>query len=314
MDTLSHAVFGIAIASLSGQPFSVNDPIYLASLLGSQAPDFDIIALLRGNFAFLRQHRAFSHSIPGIIAWSTLIAGFLHVFIPSAPLYTLFCWALAGAFSHIAIDYFNTHGAAILWPVRKERISLHMLNVIDPILLGVLLSLYLFKMTPLILGFVTFAILIGYIALRYYLRFKAKHQLLAHFKDHQIVRIVIMPSLKKIFAWDFVLETVNYHYIGQIRAFKDAIEFRVNLPRLENVSELTEKAQKTLVGQFFCTFTPFAYYEEERDMDSLRVNIYDLRYYLDQQFIHRATIIFNETDCPAAAYLYSEGKMIKVPC
>jgi inner membrane protein len=313
VDSLSHAVFGIAIASMSGQPFSINDPIYLASLLGSQAPDFDIIALLRGNFAFIRQHRAFSHSIPGIIACSTLIAGSLNFFIPSASFYTLFCWALAGAFSHILIDYFNTHGTAILWPVRKERKSLHLLNVFDPILLGVLLSLYLLNMSPLTLGVVTFATLTVYIAIRCYLRYKAKHQLLIHFKDYQIVRLAIMPSLKKVFAWDFILETSDFHYIGQIKSYKGEIEFWLNLPRQNKSSEITEKAKQTLIGKFFCTFTPFAYYEEEYDISSLRINIYDLRYYLNHQFIHRATIIFNE-DRPADVYLYSEGKMIKIPC
>ncbi|MPN14476.1 hypothetical protein SDC9_161803 [bioreactor metagenome] len=169
-------------------------------------------------------------------------------------------------------------------------------------------------MSPITLGLITFVALAGYIALRYYLRYKAKRQLLAYFKDREIYRLIIMPSLKKVFAWDFVLETADYHYIGQIRTFKDKIEFLANLPRQEKVSEITEKAQRTLLGQFFCTFTPYAYYEEERDIDSLRINIYDLRYYLDQQFIHRATIIFNETNCPATSYLYSEGKMIKIPC
>lgn len=55
MDTLSHALVGIAIAGLSGHPLTVSDPIYLASILGAQAPDLDIIASVRGKFALLRQ-------------------------------------------------------------------------------------------------------------------------------------------------------------------------------------------------------------------------------------------------------------------
>ena len=46
MDSLSHALIGIAVAGLSGHQLSLSDPIYIAAILGAQAPDFDIIASL----------------------------------------------------------------------------------------------------------------------------------------------------------------------------------------------------------------------------------------------------------------------------
>lgn len=314
MDTLTHAIVGVAAASLSGQSFLLENPIYLASLLGSQAPDFDIIALLRGKFAFIRQHRSFSHSLPGLITWAALISGTLYFFMPNEAPLPLFGWTLLAALSHVVLDYFNTHGAAVLWPFCQERKSLHLLNVFDPVLLLLLLSLYLVKIPPLTFGLLTFASLSIYITLRFYLRYNAKKQLIEHFKDQQLLQLVIMPSLKKVFVWDFIVETVDHHYVGQIKAFGDKLEFRANLPRQEKLSEITEKVQSTRLGNFFNTFTPFAYYEEERTMNTLQINIYDLRYYLNQQFIHRATIVFNDFDSPTASYLYSEGKVIKVPC
>lgn len=314
MDTLSHAIIGIAVASFSGQQFSINDPIYLASLLGAQAPDFDIITLLRGNFTFLRQHRAFSHSILGLLFWSVLIAIILPAANPSASVYTSFIWALAGAFSHVALDYFNTHGTAIFWPLKKERKSLHLLNVFDPVLLVLLLSLYLLNLSPLHLANTTFITLFGYISVRYYLRSSAKRYILTHFKDHTLISLIIMPSLKRVFAWDFIINTSEYHYIGQYRIFPKKLDFKINLPKQRKQTALTERAHRTLLGQFFSTFTPFAYYEEECDITRTRINIYDLRYYLNQQFIHRATIIFDKPDNPSEAYLFSEGKTIKIPC
>jgi Predicted membrane-bound metal-dependent hydrolases len=314
MDTISHAIIGMAVASLSGQTFSIDNPIYLAALLGAQAPDFDIIALVRGDFAFLRQHRALSHSIPGIIVWSTLIAVALYLYMPSSTLLALFGWALTGSLSHVIIDYFNTHGAAILWPLRKERKSLHLLNVYDPYLLALMLSLYLFNLQPIILSFATFFSLAAYILWRFYLRFKAKQRLMDYFATQDLSRMVIMPSLKRVFTWDFVAETSGYYYVGRIGAIKQVVDLHAELPKQTKLSEITEKVQGTILGNFFNTFTPFAYYEEEYNDSFSRINIYDLRYFLNQQFIHRATIIFNEANYPSATYLHSEGKTIKVPC
>lgn len=314
MDTLSHAIIGMAVAGLSGQTFSIDNPIYLAVLLGAQAPDFDIIALVRGNFAFLRQHRSFSHSIPGIIVWSTLITVGLYLYMPSITPLTLFWWALAGSLSHVLIDYFNTHGAAILWPLRKDRKSLHLLNVYDPYLLALMLSLYLFNLQPIILSLATFFSLAAYILWRFYLRLKAKQRLNDYFTTQELSRMVIMPSLKRVFTWDFVAETSGYHYVGQIGAIKQVVDLQTELPKQTKLSEITEKVQCTILGNFFNTFTPFAYYEEEYTDSFSKINIYDLRYFLNQQFIHRATIIFNEAHYPSAAYLHSEGKTIKVPC
>lgn len=314
MDTLSHAVIGMAVAGLSGQPFAFDNPIYLAALLGSQAPDFDIIALLRGNFALLRQHRSFSHSIPALVLWSALIASVLHFFFPQTNLDLLLLWSFAGSLSHICADYLNTHGAAVIWPFRRERKSLHLLNVFDPLLLILMLIPYLFNLPAEVISQLSFVIFSIYIGFRVYLRWRSKKWLLAHFQGVKICRLLIMPSLKRIFFWDFVMETESRHYVGQIGALFPDLEIRADLPKQPQPSRITQKAQKTSLGNFFSTFSPCIYFEEERYLDSFRVNIYDLRYFLNKEFIHRATITFDDGKAPIAAYLYSEGRTIKVPC
>ncbi|MEN6566625.1 MAG: metal-dependent hydrolase [Veillonellales bacterium] len=314
MDTLSHTLIGIAVAGLSGQPATVNDPVYIATLLGAQAPDFDIIALLRGNLAYLKQHRAFSHSFPGLALWSALITIAIHLFMPQSSLLTVFSWAYIGGISHIGIDYFNTHGAAILWPFRADRKSVQLLNVFDPILLSLMLLLYAGDFTPVGLASATLATIIVYIGLRLYLRQQATKWLTANFAAHTVSRITVMPALKRLFFWDFVLETDVRYFIGQISAFYPLVEIHASLPKATEVSSLTVKAQKTPLGDFFSRFTPFIYYEEQLDVDLLKVNIYDLRYIINQQFLHQATIIFNERNIPAISYMHSHGRKFNVPC
>jgi len=314
MDSLSHALIGIAVAGLSGHQLSLYDPIYLATILGAQAPDFDIIAQIKVNFSYLRQHRAFSHSIPGLGLWSLLIGTILYLLMPQTNLLTLCSWAFAGGLSHMVIDYFNTHGAAILWPVRKERKSLHLLNVFDPILLTLMTSLYALPLTMFQLSLSTFFFIISYISLRILLRQKARKQLISLFANQQIMQITVMPSLKRILFWDFVLETENDYLLGQLGALYPVLDIHADLPKPKNISPLTIEAKKTPLGYFFTNFTPFIYFDEQYNKNSISVNIYDLRYILDKKFLHHATIIFDNNKLPTASYMHSYGRTMKIPC
>ncbi len=314
MDSFSHALVGIAIAGLSGHPLSIYDPTYLAAILGAQAPDFDIIAQIKGKFSYLRQHRAFSHSIPGLVLWSFLISTVLSIIMPQANFLSLLGWAFSGSLSHIIMDYFNTHGAAILWPIQKERKSLQLLNVFDPILFVLLLSVYAFDFTMFTLSCFTFIILVAYLLFRMVLRKKAKKQLYRLYSQRDILQITVMPSLKRILFWDFVLETKNAYLVGQLGTISPALKLHADLAKQKNLSPLTLQAKKTLIGNFFATFTPYIYFAEQKDTHSISVTIYDLRYVLNKQFLHRATIIFDHTNQPTTSYLHSYGSTTQIPC
>lgn len=309
MDTLSHALIGLAVAGLSGHPLSPTDPIYLAAIIGAEAPDFDIIAQVRGNMAYLRQHRAFSHSIPGVALWACAISLGLQLFLPQADLVQTFLWAFAGGISHTVIDYFNTHGTAILWPFRKERKSYPLLSVFDPILFLLLVSLFAAPVTMFEYSLSALTTIGIYIGSRYLLRRRAIEVLLKRFYCQAPERIWVMPSLKRLLFWDFVVETKNRHLNGRLGAIYPVLEIQADLPR-QPWSPRAAEAEKTSLGEFFRTFTPFCYFVEDPG-DTSQVNIYDLRYY-DKHFIHSATIVFDEDNTPSESYMHSLGRTVKV--
>lgn len=314
MDSLSHGLIGLAVAGLSGHPFSLNDPIYLATVIGAQAPDFDIIVQLKGNFSYIKQHRAFSHSIPGLAILSLLISVVLYFSMPQTDLLSLFQWAFIGGLSHIMIDFLNTHGVALLWPFRKERKSLCLLNVTDPILLVLMMSLYFLNLTMFELSLCTFFIILAYIALRIVLRKRARNHLIKMFDPRTIIQLSVMPSLKRILCWDFILETDDRHFVGQLDILCPVLKINVNFPKQKNLSNFTTNALKTPLGDFFTSFTPFIYFEEKENTSSPSVNIYDLRYILNKKFLHHATIIFDHNKHPTASYMHSYGRTMKIPC
>lgn len=311
MDTLSHALIGVAVAGLSGHHPAIADPVYIATVLGAQAPDFDIVAQLRGDMAYLRQHRAFSHSIPGVGLWSAAIAGLLFLAMPQAAFGQSFLWAFAGGLSHTVIDYFNTHGTAILWPFRRERKSYPLLNVFDPCLQALLLSMYLYKLPMRQVSRASFAALILYVFARFLLKLRATAWLKAKFAGQDVRRVWVMPCLSRLFVWDFVVETADRHLNGRLGALYPVMDIKADLPRHE-LSPLAGEALKTSLGEFFAAFTPFVYFEEQPDEALRRVNIYDLRYFGDRRFVHSATIFFSQDNMPCEAYVHSLGKVVKV--
>ncbi len=311
MDSLSHALVGVAVAGLSGHQPALGDPIYIAAVLGAQAPDFDIVAQAWGNMAYLRQHRSFSHSLPGVALFAAAIAVGMKLAMPQVDIAQVLLWAFAGGLSHTFLDYFNSHGAAILWPFRRERKSYPLLNVFDPIIVVLLLAAYATGLPMQQVSYFSFAALAIYIFARYCLKRQAAEWLTNRYAGELARRIWVMPCLKRLFYWDFVVETDRRYINGRLGAFYPLVEIKADLPR-QALSPLAAQASKTTLGEFFTTFTPFIYFEEQADKDAGRVNIYDLRYYSGDKFVHSATITFTAEMTLRDAYIHSLGHTVKV--
>ena len=315
MDAVSHALLGVAVAGLSGHPLSLTDPVYLASVIGALAPDFDIIAIVRGNFSLLRQHRAFSHSIPGLTLWSSLIAASFFLFYPGAACTEIFIWALLGGLSHSILDFFNAHGAAVLWPFSRERKSFSLLNVFDPFLLTIMLTVFMQQLPARETSLLFFISISLYIGLRYLLKRHATLRLNQYFATYALTRLLVMPSLKSLFFWDFVVETKDQYYVGQLGSWQQSLTIHTKFAK-QILSPAAQEAHKTVLGEFFSSFTPFSYFTEDQDTEHVGklVHIYDLRYFLNQDFLHSATIIFDCDQHPCDSYIKTSGRIIKIPC
>lgn len=312
MDALTHAVIGVAVGGFSGHPLSWHDPVYIAAILGSQAPDFDCVTRLAGQISYLKHHRAFSHSLPGVLLWSSLIAAGFYLFNPAIPSAEVFFWSFLGGFSHILMDFLNTHGSAILWPYRKERKSCNLLNVFDPVLLALLLSLYIYRMPMQYMAIASTVIIAVYAGVRHFLKRRAASRLNNHFGGDTGGSLLVMPCLTRISYWDFLVKTDTMYYIGRISALRPLISIQTELPNRET-SGLSSQVQQSAVGRFFSTFTPFSYCAEYAEADQTTVRIYDLRYYNKARFIHSGTIIFRDHQIPAHAYIQSYGNRIYMP-
>lgn len=141
MDILTHAAIGIIAAGA----FIENPPLSLGLLAGSVAPDLDVLSRLFGKRAMLRCHQTASHSI-FVLA---LVAALLAI----TPLgIAASVGFLAGGLLHVLMDYTNTLGVTLLWPVNRQRMQVGWVFFIDAWVMAVTLSGALLTVFPIIVS------------------------------------------------------------------------------------------------------------------------------------------------------------------
>ncbi|WP_366924712.1 metal-dependent hydrolase [Metallumcola ferriviriculae] len=285
MDPITHAIAGLAVATLSGDPLTLTGPVYLSSMLGAMAPDLDIVFQFKGDMAYLKQHRGSSHGLLGLAFFSVGIAILLHLLFPAAAFAQLLLWSFLGGVSHTLLDVLNSYGARFLEPFSKGNFSLNLLTIFDPIVV-------------LLLGAIVFGIgLPGWLGIFVYLLLRLASKKLVHAylqkefptNDH----IIIMPAMTRNFAWSFLVDTGDLMFTGEIPFFQSEYTIRRQLKKHRD-SQLIKLALQTPLGRLFSSFTPYFYVDLQYHQGNHVVRFFDLRYYTRKKFLHSATAVFDQ--------------------
>ena len=302
MDPLTHALVGIGVAALTGDRFSLANSLQLGAVLGALAPDFDIILQLCGDIPYLTHHRGSSHSIPGVLASSAVIACFLWIAIGGAAPGIIFLWALLGSISHILLDIFNSYGAKILWPFSQKKYSMNLLVAADPVIISLFTAAIFWPGMPRTTAEMVFWAVLAYLGIRYYMRLIVHRMLCQKYPGQEIDRIVVMPAMVSLWNWAFLVETDDSYIIGEVRHFSLQAGFKIFGPdfKVKRVlaknpgNDLIGKALNSKVGRIFQAFTPYyhIYHCFEEGMHVVR--FCDLRYFFREDFLHQATVTFDE--------------------
>ncbi len=152
MDIVHHGMIGMigfTAAEAAGDPVAG-----LFFLIGSVFPDLDVALMAFGKRAYLKNHQGFTHSL-------LLMPLFALLLVLAFVWYEPFGWhyvaaMMAGIGIHILLDYSNTYGITLLYPISKRRFSLDAIFFIDTVLLS-LTVLTLAGWCPLPLYLASFA-------------------------------------------------------------------------------------------------------------------------------------------------------------
>jgi inner membrane protein len=292
MDPLTHAAVGLSIALMSGETLALSNPAVIACAAGAVIPDGDIIMQLKGDYAYLKNHRGISHSVPMMFVYSGIIAGALRLVFGGISFWSVFLFALLGCFSHIALDVTNSYGAQVLWPLSKKRITFDLLLVYDPMLVLLCLINILPYTRGIIPFYMTILIFTCYLILRRIMKKLAKdiaYENLSYKYKAEYFRI--MPSMIGLIKWHFVLYTEKRKIIGEINLFPrrfKIIDIKKNID-----ADLYKIAMDTPIAIFFERFTPLFHIDCEKKEENYEFEFIDLRYHISKGFLHHATAVIN---------------------
>lgn len=292
MDPITHAVVGLSIAVLAGEPLTLSNPAIIGCVAGAVIPDGDIIMQLKGDYAYLKNHRGASHSIPMMFVYSGVLTGLLSLFFGDIALWKVFLVTLLGCFSHIALDITNSYGAQIFWPLNKKRITLDLLLIYDPMLILLCLTIILPYFRSIIPPYTAVLIFAIYLVLRRTMKKLAKDIAFEKLGDkYKMVHFRIMPSMIGLIKWHFILSTGKEKVVGEVNIFPR--RFRIIDVKRNIEKELYKLALSTPIARFFSQFTPVFHIDCEKKEDKYIFKFIDLRYYIAKDFLHHATAVIN---------------------
>lgn len=293
MDPISHAIVGLAAFSLFNTP-AIGNPACIGAIVGAIAPDFDIVARIKGDYVYLKHHRVESHSVPGAIGLSIITTLILSFVYRQWNLYEIFLWTLIGTASHILMDLFNSYGVALLYPLNRKKYSLNLLMIYDPLV--ILMSIYIIffsKKSVEELGLLAFLALI-YLILKHIDKSRLKDRLSRHFQqEYDIQEISVMPSTLNPLKWDYIINTSCSFIVGEIFSLRGRISLFRSLKKVW--SPIIEKSLAEELGIYFKSFSPI-FHIDIIFKEKLVIKLTDLRYRIRNDFMHSAYLYYDEDE------------------
>jgi inner membrane protein len=155
MDSITQGVLGAALGeAILGKKMG-NKGALVGALLAT-IPDLDVfLYLYYDKLEMLSIHRGFSHSILFSILGAIALAFIMSRLKWFKPIRfnTLLLFAWLCLFTHILLDAFTAYGTQLLLPFSARRLGFDSINVVDsvytvPLIIGLVLSLWLYKSKP----------------------------------------------------------------------------------------------------------------------------------------------------------------------
>lgn len=293
MDPITHGIIGLGMATLSGQPISLENPIVAGMTLGAMAPDLDIVVKYWGNYQYLKHHRGISHSIIGLIGISLGISFGLTLIYKESKFINLFLWVLLGSMSHTFFDILNSYGVRPFLPFSNKKLTSGILMLYDPFITLLSMGLIFIEADRVMKITLAVTLMFLYITFRFLMKVRVKKVLYSRFKvEDRHGKLLVLPALMNFFKWDFIIETKRYNIVGQINFLNNKVNIRKKLIKPNN--KLIKKAYRTELGRYFCEFTPVTHVEIVEHDFKTELKITDLRFFLRNNFMHHVTIVFDQ--------------------
>lgn len=313
MDPISHALVGLAAGGFSGDGGVLSNPLALGCLIGSVMPDADIIMQYWGDYAYLKHHRGASHSLVGMAALSAAASLLIRLLFPGSSFLSIFLWTFIGCLTHVGLDIFNSYGAKLFWPFCNKKIGTGLMLSFDPILVMAATVVHWFGTANTLYTKLSVGVFAIYLLFRQY-RKTSIRKAIKKIIDFPVDRLVLLPSMTSLLSWDFIAYGEQEIVTGKAGLLTKKIEIRERMNQSE--SWIKNLIMNTKVGRFFHEFTKEYHISfEELENGIIKATMTDLRYYINNRYMHHATVHFDQDLNPVEGLFhpYNMRRSAKVP-
>ena len=222
MDLLTQGLLGASLAQGGARREEVRQAAGIGFLAGILA---DADALIRSNtdpLLVLEYHRHFTHSVFFIPLGALIAALLLWPFVCRRLKFLRLYWfCLLGYSLSGVLDAFTSYGTHLFWPVSQDRISWHMIAIVDPVFSSMLLigGVLTFKYRRSDFAKVGLVLCAGYLALAglQLTRAEAAIAELIRERGHLASKILVKPTLGNIILWRSIYEYRGVAYVDVVR-------------------------------------------------------------------------------------------------
>lgn len=256
-------------------------------------PDLDIVAHVKGRLNYLLKHRGASHSLIALGTSALGLGSALYFAFPAETWWTVVFWTLIGTMSHGVLDLLNSYGAELLWPFSRKKLTVDMIMLTDPVVLGsVLLSFIISLNAPeLAKSAAQTALFVSvlYLGYRHLERIETRDRLMKIYHLTQKEQVKVIPAMYHPFAWNFILFQEASVSFGIIRGQMPSI-CRV-LPKISPDHPSIANALSGNLAEIFTQFTPYYHVSVQgSDGDECIVQFLDLRYWTKGDFLYTGNV------------------------
>ncbi|MCG8551890.1 MAG: metal-dependent hydrolase, partial [Desulfobacterales bacterium] len=285
---------GLAISAFSGDPVSLSNPVSIGCAIGAMVPDVDVIVkIIKDDFHYLKHHRGFSHSLPALVALAGIVTFGVGRFFGDVNYLSLFIWTFVGALSHTFFDILNSYGAKLLSPFTSKKFKANLLMLYDPVISILCLTLIFRRHISNVFLTIVFLIFITYLVARYGMRRRAERIVEKNYSSgYKLIKVNILPALMAFHKWDFIVDTRSHSLVGQVNIINGKVSVRKKFKKPKE--DIVELFNNTNVGKYFSDFSPIIHISHIEDQGNLILKCIDLRYYLKNNFMHHATVIYDK--------------------
>ena len=275
MELFTHALSGLVLSRAALEP-ELGSPAVWAFTVATVLPDAESVLAAFGMPAYLRYHRGLSHSLLFAPLLALGLAGLLSLFFDAPGIAALWAASLGGVLLHLGLDWVNSYGTQLLYPLSHRHFALDLDVIIDLWVFLPLLAAGVVQQVWPQLAESAAAVSLGLCAAGLLLRLALRTRAGALVEGEQLGVLPGLWTMLHPFTWRVVQRSPQGLVVHDVRTGRGVV--RTTDVHCLSPDDLARSVGGSKLGRAFLYWSRFPCVREQRTAEGRRLIGTDLRF------------------------------------